>query len=120
MKKIILLGLLLSVCMSFTACGNSFEMKVTDVKAASGDGTFVIGTVTKGTLKDGSRVTIERDGKDITSVKADGLINSSTQKEVKTISKGDSVYIGLGGMDEKGMPVVSTEDISPNDMIVVK
>ena len=118
MKKIIVLGLLLSICLTFTSCGNSFEMKVTDIKSSYREGTFVFCEVTKGVLKDGERVTIERDGKTIKSVKVEGLINIVTAKEVKSISKGDNVKVYLGGTTVEGLPVIAEEDLSPNDMIV--
>lgn len=112
MKKIILSGMLLSMCFGFAACGtsNSFEFKTTDIKTTKSEGSFAIGKVVKGTLKDGEVVTIKRDGKTIKSVKVQGLLNKDTEKEVKSISKDENAYIGLGDIGEN--------DISVNDMIV--
>ena len=112
MKKIILTGMLLAIVMTFTACGNSnsFELKAEDVKVTNSEGIFAIGKVTKGTLKDGDTVTIKRDGKTIKSVKVKGLINTNEDKDAKSVTEGDNVYIGLGDIGE--------DNISINDMIV--
>lgn len=111
-KSILAVILLFSMCLTLVACGssNSFEFKTTDVKTTNSEGTFAIGKVEKGTLKDGDTVTIKRDGKTIKSVKVRGFINIGTDKEVKSITKGDNAYIGLGDIGE--------DDISINDILV--
>jgi translation initiation factor IF-2 len=112
MKKVTLSGLLIIICLAFTACGssNSFELKVTDVRFTNSEGAFAIGKVAKGTLKDGEVITIKRDGKTIKSVKVNGLINEDESGDAKSVSEGQSVYIGLGDINE--------DNISINDMIV--
>jgi hypothetical protein len=55
-------------------------------------------------------VTIKRDGKTIKSVKVNGLINEDESGDAKSVSEVQSVYIGLGDINE--------DNISINDMIV--
>ncbi|KHD38657.1 reductase [Clostridium acetobutylicum] len=112
MKKIILAALLVIMSISFTACGNSFEFKVTDVQKTNSEGTFAVGKVEKGTLNDGDVVTIKRDGKTIKSVKVQGMVNKDKDKDAKSITKGDNAYVGLGDIGE--------DDISINDILIKK
>ncbi|GKX67276.1 reductase [Inconstantimicrobium mannanitabidum] len=112
MKKIILFGITLCLCFGLVACGSSssFEFSVKDVKTTNSEGTFAIGKVEKGTLNDGDVVTIKRDGKTIKSVKVKGLVNTSKDKDAKSITKGDEAYVGLGDIGQ--------DDISINDVLV--
>lgn len=112
-NKLIITGIVFIVaviCFFMFRSSNSFEFKTEDVKFSYSEGAFAIGEVEKGTLTDGDIVTIKRDGKTIRSVKVDGIGKADDMKELKSASKGDKIYIGLGDIEKS--------NISINDTIV--
>lgn len=117
MKKSISIGIVLCVILAFNGCAKSnyFEFRTTDVEVTGTDGTFALGTVTKGTISDGDIIAIERRGDLIKTLRVQKIIKRDKEDVTSYVDMADEldeVYIGLGDIAEN--------DIQINDIIVAE